>query len=37
MMDQKTPEQASADILSFPPTSRQDDGLLQTVLNNMAA
>ena len=36
MMDQKTPEQASADILSFPPTSRQDDGLLQTVLNNMA-
>ena len=35
-MDQKTPEQASADILSFPPISRQDDELLQTVLNNLA-
>ena len=35
-MEQKTQGQANADILSFPPISRQDDDLLQTVLNNLA-
>ena len=35
-MDQKTPDQSSADILTFPPMSRQDESLLQTVLNNLA-
>ena len=35
-MEQKAQGHANADILSFPPLSRQDDDLLKTVLNNLA-
>ncbi len=36
MMDQITQQPPSADILSFPPMSRQAEDLLTTVLNNLA-
>ncbi len=35
-MEQKAQGHANADILSFPPLSRQDEDLLKTVLDNLA-